>query len=262
MIYKAIGETNVGRVRDHNEDAFLVSEAGSYFLVSDGMGGLAAGEVASAITKEAVKDVFGAPNASLPLEEVISQAIQEANRRVREEQDKSDTNKEMGATCVILAFRDKEFSLGFVGDSRVYLFRKDSLKQLTRDHSYVEELYERGLINESEKANHPFRNSITRYIGNVDEINPEIMSGAVHEGDVFILCSDGLTNELEDSEIEEILKNENENLKMAVDTMIQRALEHGGKDNVSIVIVKAFPDEREPSFWDTFCSAIRKMFKN
>ncbi len=238
MRYSAFGETNIGKVRDHNEDAFFVSEAGGVFLVSDGMGGLSAGELASQITRETISGILqNEVSDNLSIEQLLRKSFVEANDKVRAFLKEHPKSKGMGCTCVTLVFKDNDFFIGYVGDSRIYLYRKGSLKQLTRDHSYVEELFLRGLITEEEKVDHPYKSSITRYVGAGEKVEVDISAGPVSNDDVFILCSDGLTGEVEDEKIAEILK-ENLPMKETVEKLIGKALENGGGDNVTVVAVK------------------------
>lgn len=152
----------------------------------------------------------------------------------------------MGCTCVLLAFRKKEYCIGYVGDSRIYRYRDNQLQQLTVDHSYVEELFQRGLISEEEKSTHPYKNSITRYVGHEDVIKVDVSSGPLKSGDRFILCSDGLHGEVTASQMAGVLRD-NMNPKDCVQKLIQLALEHGGKDNVSVVIASVENDLDEIS---------------
>lgn len=246
MRYSFYGETNVGKVRDHNEDAFLTSDEFSFGLVSDGMGGLAAGEVASQLTKEAVEACFKEANTEDSLSHVVNEAITKANASVRKVQSEKQETKGMGCTCVLLAFRKKDYCLGYVGDSRIYRYRDNKLQQLTVDHSYVEELFRRGLIREEEKATHPYKNSITRFIGHEDAVLADVSSGPLKPGDRFILCSDGLHGEVSDNEMAAVLRD-NMNPKDCVQKLIQLALDHGGKDNVSVVMASVESDLDEIS---------------
>ena len=244
MHYSFYGETNVGKVRERNEDAFLVSDTFAFGMISDGMGGLAAGEVASQLTKESVETVFKNADSEASLGHVVNEAICIANSNVRKAQIESPEVKGMGATCVLLAFRKNNYSLGYVGDSRIYLFRNGQLKQLTTDHSYVEELFKKGLIREEEKAVHPYKNSITRYVGQKDKIQVDVCSGLLESGDRFLICSDGLHGEVSNSQIATILCD-NTNPRECVQKLIETALEHGGKDNVSVIIACVESDLNE-----------------
>lgn len=246
MRYSFYGETNVGKVRDHNEDAFLTSDTCAFGIVSDGMGGLAAGEIASQITKESVNATFQNASPDVPLSHIVNNAITLANANVRKAQKEKPEASGMGCTCVLLAFRKREYCLGYVGDSRIYRYRDNKLKQLTVDHSYVEELYQRGLIKAEEKATHPYKNSITRYVGHENDVKVDISSGQLKPGDRFILCSDGLHGEVSDAQMEAILRD-NMNPKDCVQLLIQKALDNGGKDNVSVVLASVESDLDEIS---------------
>ncbi len=235
MRYSFYGDTNVGKVRDHNEDAFLTSDTFVFGMVSDGMGGLAAGEVASQTTKESVLTTFENAKPEDSLTHIVNEAITLANTNVRKVQREKPEANGMGCTCVLLAFRKNDYCIGYVGDSRIYRYRDNTLKQLTTDHSYVEELFRRGLIKEEEKANHPYKNSITRYVGHEDKIEVDLSTGALKPGDRFILCSDGLHGEVTDEQMAAILRD-NMNPQECIQKLIQAALDHGGKDNVSVVL--------------------------
>ncbi len=251
MRYSAFGKTHVGKVRDHNEDSFFVSENGGFFIVSDGMGGLSSGEVASQITRDTISEHLGKTHdPSTPVENILREAFNMANRNVRKMLEQHPSSKGMGCTCVVLAFRENDFYIAYVGDSRIYLYRNNVLKQITRDHSYVEELFLRGLITAEEKKDHPYKSSITRYVGLADTIEVDITSGPVSNNDVFILCSDGLTGEVEDASIAETLHSATDPAE-SVEKLIQKALDGGGGDNISIIAVKV--EKKKPGFF-------RKLF--
>ncbi len=247
MRYSAYGSTHVGKVRDHNEDSFFVSDEGGFFIVADGMGGLAAGEVASQIAKDTIVSALKkSSDSSTPYDRVLRDAIESANAEVRVALTENPSARGMGSTCVVLAFRDSDFYIAYVGDSRIYLFRNNHLKQITRDHSYVEELFLRGLITAEEKIDHPYKSSITRYVGHADKIEADITSGPLSNDDVFLLCSDGLTGEVPDDKIEEVLKT-TPGMQEGVDKLINLALENGGNDNVSVIAVKV--EKKKPGFF-------------
>ncbi|MGM0598499.1 MAG: Stp1/IreP family PP2C-type Ser/Thr phosphatase [Candidatus Rifleibacteriota bacterium] len=250
MQYSAYGTTNVGKVRDHNEDFYYVSKDSGFFIVSDGMGGLAAGEVASKITTETIAETLEKELVETKaVENLLRKAFEKANAAVQKELKKRNEKTGMGCTCVVLVFHENDFFIAYVGDSRIYLFRSGKLKQITRDHSYVEELYLRGLISEGEKKDHPYKNTITRYVGHSDKIKVDISSGPVSRNDLFILCSDGLTGEIEDSVIEKILSEPQDKLKSYADKLLDKALEHGGNDNITMVLIKV--NKKKPGFFKT-----------
>lgn len=251
MRYSVFGTTHVGKVRDHNEDAFFVSENGSFFLVSDGMGGLAAGELASKITRDTVSELLTQQlEATDSVEKTIRAAFEKANTEVRKAMSDMAAAKGMGCTCVVLVFKENDFFVGYVGDSRIYLFRNSQLKQLTRDHSYVEELFMRGLITAEEKKDHPYKSSITRYVGHAEKIEVDISSGPVANDDIFILCSDGLTGEVEDEQIQ-VICEQGLAMEESVGKLVNQALENGGRDNITVVSVKV--EKKKPGFF-------RKLF--
>ncbi|HNX75671.1 MAG TPA: Stp1/IreP family PP2C-type Ser/Thr phosphatase [Candidatus Rifleibacterium sp.] len=251
MRYSAFGKTHVGKVRDHNEDAFYVSENKGFFIVSDGMGGLASGEVASQITRDTITENLNREaNPAEPFEKTLRDAFNLANRNVRKMLEERPTSKGMGCTCVVMAFQENDFYIAYVGDSRIYLYRNNLLKQISRDHSYVEELFLRGLITAEEKKDHPYKSSITRYVGLADTIEVDITSGPVANNDIFILCSDGLTGEVSDESIAETL-HASETPEVAVEKLVQQALDNGGGDNISIIAVKV--EKKKPGFF-------RKLF--
>jgi len=235
--YKVFGRSDVGKVRSNNEDAFLTTDKEGFFLVADGMGGHKAGEVASSITRDVISSKLTEQSAGDNIEALIREAFLAANEKVRVTASANTDQQGMGCTCVLLMLRDQNFFVAHVGDSRIYLFRKGQLKQVTRDHSYVEELFIRGLINEEEKKGHPYRNQITRYIGCSSKLEVDITSGPVWNGDVFLLCSDGLTEEVKDDKLEEIF-SKNLDPDATANQLIEEALKNGGKDNVSVVIVQ------------------------
>jgi len=249
--YSVFGATHVGKVRDHNEDSFFVSENGNFFLVSDGMGGLAAGELASKITRDTISEFFSDQlEKTDSVEKTIRMAFEKANAKVRKAMPEVSAAKGMGCTCVALVFKENDFFIGYVGDSRIYLYRKSLLKQITRDHSYVEELFMRGLITAEEKKDHPYKSSITRYVGHADSIEVDISSGPVANDDVFVLCSDGLTGEVEDDQIQAVCA-ENLTMEASVGKLVNLALENGGRDNITVVSVKV--EKKKPGFF-------RKLF--
>ncbi len=237
MEYKVFGRSDVGKVRSNNEDTYFAADRDGVFLVADGMGGHKAGEVASGLTR----DVLGAKLAKLDnganIEASIRDAFLAANESVRNTASTNTDQQGMGCTCVLLMLREQNFFIAHVGDSRVYLFRKGQLKQVTRDHSYVEELFIRGLINEEEKKGHPYRNQITRYIGCSAKLEVDITSGPVWNDDVFLLCSDGLTEEVGDKRIQEIFE-QNTDPEASANRLIEEALANGGRDNVSVIVVQ------------------------
>lgn len=230
--------THPGMVRSHNEDACLADDENACFLVADGMGGAVAGEVASRIMKEAVRDLFAARNISSleELEKLVSCCFQAANDRVLARVRAEPSYSGMGCTAVLLAIFNNTFILGHVGDSRCYRLRDGSLKQLTYDHTLVQAQIDQGLINREQAKTHKMKNFILRAVGIDKELEVECSTGNLLPGDIFLLCSDGLTDMVGDADILEILNyNGDSSTKAAM--LVDQANHSGGKDNISAVLV-------------------------
>ena len=237
MEYIAYGKTDVGKKRQNNEDTFFTTDRDGLFLVADGMGGHKSGEVASAMTRDILSQKLASIKGSDSLEAKIREAFLEANEQVRQKAASGSEFTGMGCTCVLLMLREQEFHMAHVGDSRIYLMRKGNFKQMTRDHSYVEELFIRGLITEEEKKDHPYRNQITRYIGCSQKLEVDITSGPVWNGDTFLLCSDGLSEMVSVNRMKELFEQKSAPKEIG-DALIDEALANGGVDNVTAVIAQ------------------------
>ena len=231
---KVYALSDVGRVRSVNQDAYYVPAAGENFaVVADGMGGHRAGEVASEIAvKEFVRWLRCAPR---PDEDALRYAVSEANRviyyKAKAEPDKAG----MGTTVTGLWFDEKKVYLAHVGDSRAYLLRGNRMLQVSRDHSLVGELLERGEITAEEAKTHPQRHFITRALGTHSHVTADIDSFDTRTGDVWLLCSDGLSNYVEDNEMKIVLAGKGEWLeKIAI--LMDMALQRGGADNITVLI--------------------------
>jgi serine/threonine protein phosphatase PrpC len=228
--------THVGLVRDHNEDDYRALPTIGLWLVADGMGGHQAGEVASAIVGDRVSQEVLKGNS-------LQDAIRAAHRAVIDSARCGQGSPGMGSTVVALRLLGHNYEIAWVGDSRAYLWN-GTLKQLTRDHSFVQELVDGGAITAEEARNHPHRNVITRAIGhagldgsqNKDPLLVDLVSGDLHPKDQVLLCSDGLSGEVSDEEIGKILHQDAE-AQDKVDQLIRAALDHGGSDNVTVLLV-------------------------
>jgi serine/threonine protein phosphatase PrpC len=227
-----------GRVRGSNEDYYVANPDSRLFLVADGMGGHAAGEIASQIAASTVEEVISDSNSGLSVEELLRLAVQKANTRVYETQKLKSEYRGMGSTLTALKLHNGGYYLAQVGDSRAYLFREQALVQLTRDHSLVWPLYESGILSKDEISRHPQKNLITRSIGTHPQVEPDIQSGATLAGDIYLLCSDGLTDVLLDSEIEQILSSGGNDPSALIELLINAANAGGGPDNVTAVLVR------------------------
>ncbi len=232
---KAYGATHVGRVRAVNQDAYYLPEAGeSFAVVADGMGGHKAGEVASAMAvSEFTRWLRCAP---VPTEETVNYAVHEANRIIHRTAQRETDKSNMGTTLVSVWVDDEQVIECNVGDSRAYLLRDGTLTQISRDHSLVGELVEEGKITKQEAMHHPHKNYITRAVGTSSMVQPELRTLDRKSGDVWLLCSDGMSNYIEDGEIERILCEQADREK-CVRQLIDLALERGGADNITVVLV-------------------------
>jgi protein phosphatase len=233
------GKTDVGLKRKKNEDAFVVSPDRLFCLVADGMGGASAGELASDIFAKAALDVFSERADSVEEETVrlVQKAFTFANDRILDHVKKVPEHKGMGCTAELIVFTDSGFVIGHVGDSRVYRFRKGKLEQLTTDHSLVQEQVNQGLITPEEARKHSMRNIILRAVGIKKELPLDLMKGRALSGDLFLLCSDGLTDLVDDEIISEIFSKEG-SLPGKTDQLIELAKEAGGKDNITVALAE------------------------
>lgn len=227
--------TDVGRSRELNEDS--IHADGRIFIVADGMGGHKAGEIASNLAiKEFLKNMEGGSEGG-DLREKIVGSIQQANLAIYRKA-KSDRSMEgMGTTFTAAVLQGETACIGHVGDSRAYLFRRERLIQLTEDHSLVAELVRQGKLDPQEAFGHPQRNIITRALGTQKKVEVHYLEQRLEEGDLLLLCSDGLTTHLQDEDIAGIL-SENEDLEVACKRLVDEANKKGGSDNISIVLVK------------------------
>lgn len=235
--------TDVGLIRDHNEDSFLAQFP--VFLVADGMGGRAAGEVASGLTSIRFRQLASSDQVTV---DEVSRALVEANERVLDQSSQVDQLEGMGTTAVGLVHvldRSQELWLIFnVGDSRLYRWFEGSLEQVTTDHTEVQELVELGSITSAEAKVHPLRHVITRAIGTDDSVEPDIWLLPPVPGERFLLCSDGLTGEVSDVDIAEVLSGEADPTTAAT-RLVERAVAAGGHDNVTVVVVDVFADDQD-----------------
>ena len=226
-VYQA---TNVGKVRYNNEDSLAVIEPETY-VVADGMGGAQAGEVASRMLVETVKN-FLSKHLQPYDEKILSQAILLANDKILNTARRHEEYHGMGTTATILSLGGRQAHFAHVGDSRLYLLRKNFFKQMTEDHSYVETLVRRGELTAEEARVHPMKNVLMQAVGAVTNLQIDAANFQTESGDLFLLCSDGLTNMVEDEDIAKILKT----AANPADALIEAALNAGGKDNISVIV--------------------------
>ena len=230
-----------GMVRASNEDVCVADGKIDLYLVADGMGGHAAGEVASQITASAVEEIMSEPEPETEMEDLLRRAVEYANKRVYETQEQKPECRGMGSTLTVLTFREDYYYVAQVGDSRAYLCRDGTLRQLTRDHSVVWSLFENGILSKDDISRHPQKNLITRSIGTHPDVEVDLLMGAAVKGDVYLLCSDGLTDVLSDQDILQIIEDNNGNPEEIGSKLIEEANWGGGPDNVTAVVVYLAP---------------------
>jgi len=238
---ESIGKTDVGLIRKNNEDAFCVHLENGFYLVADGMGGAAAGEYASKIFVEAAIETFSSINTGIEEEiiEKIQRSFWAANSKILEHTKKNPQHKGMGCTAELLAFSDGRFILGHMGDSRTYQFRNSQFKQLTKDHSLIQDQIDQGLIEADQAISHSMRNVILRAVGVDENLELDIIRGNAFAGDLYLLCSDGLTDMVDDTSIAKVLSTQ-AGLTNKVEMLIDLAISAGGKDNITVVLAEAY----------------------
>jgi len=229
--------TDTGRKRRRNEDAYVV--APPLFAVADGMGGAQAGEVASRLAAAALSDtdagsLFGPAR--------VTSLIQEANRRVHERSSADPATSGMGTTMTVALVEGDTVVFGHVGDSRAYLLRDGGLDQITEDHSLVNELLKSGRLSPEEAETHPQRAVITRAVGTDPDVDVDAFAVPARTGDVFLICSDGLTDMVGDGEILELLQGHRDELPKAAKALVAAANRHGGEDNITVVAFEIADD--------------------
>jgi protein phosphatase len=244
------GETNVGMKRTHNEDSFDLLEDEKLYLVADGMGGHASGEVASKLAIETLREFFLStaqdPEATWPYKMDKSRGYEEnrlitgiklANLRIHESQQREPKLRGMGTTMAAILVIDEGVLVAHVGDSRVYRLRAGTLEQLTEDHSLLNDYIKMKRLSEEEIANFPHKNVIVRALGMKDTVKVDTRLDTPQVGDIYLLCSDGLSGPVTDAEIAEIASS-SPDLKVVAAKLIERANANGGPDNITVVCAK------------------------
>ena len=232
--------TDRGKVRPRNEDflAYFDTINGHVFVVCDGMGGHNAGDVASELAVESIGEYFNQDYYANPFD-ALEKAINYANEIVYRHSVGNDYLNGMGTTIVIALIRDDRIYYGHAGDSRLYLYKNGILDQMTTDHSHIQQLLDRGIITKKEAEKHPQKNEITRALGLSTKFEPEVSPKAIipQDDDILVLCSDGLTNIVDNEEIVSVLNN-TQNLNEKAQKLISKANKKGGPDNISVQIIK------------------------
>jgi protein phosphatase len=231
------GATDTGRKRRRNEDAYVV--APPLFCVADGMGGAQAGEVASRLAAAAVEEADPGDRSGA---ERVTALIQEANRRVYERASIDPEASGMGTTMTVALVEDGRVAIGHVGDSRAYLFRAGGLEQLTEDHSLVNELVKSGKLSREEADQHPQRSVITRALGTDPNVDVDAFTVESQPGDLYLLCSDGLSSMVDNDQILDAIDRSRSDLKAMTASLVAAANRGGGEDNVTVVAFEIAPD--------------------
>ena len=252
----AVGLSDAGAVRQFNEDRVVVDPAHGFVAVADGMGGHRAGDLAAHLAAEIVWTALRAHLAGASASQqsallAVNESINQANRAVREASQGHVTREGMGTTLAVALFHDDTVVLGHVGDSRIYRLRDDELQLLTRDDSLVREAVDQGLIGAADARDSHNRSLVTQALGVADDVDANLRSLDVRPGDVFLLCSDGLTDLVEHADIELIVNTLKPNLPLAARTLVDTANDNGGYDNVSVVLAcvrRPFPLRRRHLF--------------
>ena len=238
--------SDTGKKRRRNEDSYVV--APPLFAVADGMGGAQAGEVASKLAAAALKETH--PDGPSGPETVIA-LIQEANRRVYERAASDPATSGMGTTITVALVDGSEVTIGHVGDSRAYVVRGDELEQLTEDHSLVNELLKSGKLSREEAETHPQRSVITRAVGTDPDVDVDAFTVTAGEGDVFLLCSDGLTDMVADADILGVVEKHRDDLDRVTKALISAANRGGGEDNITVIAFSIAADGDDTVRMDT-----------
>jgi protein phosphatase len=254
MAIRAAGMTDVGCVRKHNEDSFLAAPELGLYVVADGLGGHAAGEVASRIVVERVAQFVGETtekDRTWPLEydttlsfdgNRLKVALLLSDQAIADDIRRNPERETMGSTVVACLLSGTKATLAHVGDSRAYILNKEEIRQVTRDHSWVAEQVANGILTPSEARVHPFRNVITQALGNGGDLEVEVQELELGKSDRLLLCSDGLSGMVGDAQIWDIV-NQSPDLQTAVEALISVARNNGGEDNITAVLVGWEPEE-------------------
>jgi protein phosphatase len=239
------GKTDPGLVRQYNQDSFYLDPEGRFYIVADGMGGHAGGEEASRIAVERVRDYLDTYWASeITSEQLLRDALMDANEGILEDQKINLERRDMGTTAVLIAFREDGAWRAHVGDSRLYRLRNQQLERVTEDHTWVARALKMGDIDPAQAKVHPWRHVLFQCLGRQDLNFIEVEALDAQPGDTFMMCSDGLTEEVPDNLIEKILTGQG-NCDDQAAQLIEEAKNAGGSDNITIVLVDFAEDNQD-----------------
>jgi protein phosphatase len=253
-----------GLVRDHNEDSLANDERLGVVVLADGMGGCQAGEVASEMAVKTIIEELKAPFKKMVLNKLdalhqnhrisglLERAIIKANKAIYEAAEQQTRYHGMGTTVVAAVFYTNTISIAHVGDSRLYRLRNDEFKQITSDHSVLQELIDCGFYTREQARHSPNRNLVTRALGVTETVNVDVQEQNVLLEDIYLLCSDGLNDMLEDSDMHTILKDNRADLEKMAQRLIDAANEKGGEDNISVILVRplSFSSKSPENWWE------------
>ncbi len=236
-------KTDIGKVREQNQDYFYISEETEepkIYILADGMGGYKGGEIASKLATESAKKYIqnnfeGIIKEKEEILKLVKNAVEYANMIVYEKSKEVPELDGMGTTLEVCVIYNNKAYLGHVGDSRIYRIRKDVIRKLTKDHSYVQKLVEDKKITREEAKTHPKKNMLMKALGCTPYVEPDIRARNFEKGDIFIMCSDGLTNMVEESRIYSLVT---QNINSAADNLVDEANMAGGIDNITVIIIK------------------------
>ncbi len=239
---KVFAKSDIGRAREMNQDSYYASQPSDtvgLYIVADGMGGYNGGEIASELavtaTKNYIENNFAeTEHTKEKLQELVKNAIEYANMLVYEKSKEIPELEGMGTTIEVALVHNNKVYIGHIGDSRIYRIRKNFIRKLTTDHSYVEKLVKDGTISKEQAAHHPKKNMLTKALGCTSFVEPDIMVKGFLKDDILVLTSDGLTNMVKDEELYGIIID---NIEVATDKLINKANENGGLDNITVIIV-------------------------
>ena len=240
---KAYAKSDKGKVREINQDYYYISESldqVQLYILADGMGGYSGGEIASSLAVQTAKNYIENNFKEIEKDkdsiiQLLGSSMEYANMIVYEKSKENPELQGMGTTLEICLIYNNKAYIGHIGDSRIYRIRKDFIRKLTQDHSYVQKLVKEGKITKEEAENHPKKNMLMKALGCELRIEPDVTVKGFQEGDIILICSDGLTNMIPEQEIYNIIK---ENYEDAAENLIKRANELGGNDNITIILIK------------------------
>ena len=241
---KIYAETDIGMIRKMNQDAYYISEENENYklcILADGMGGYTGGEIASRLAcisaAEFIKRNFDASKQQTKedIMEIIKKALEHSNNVVYEKSKEAEELEQMGTTLEVCLIYNNRAYIGHIGDSRIYRIRQNIMRKLTVDHSYVQKLVKDGTITKEEAINHPKKNMLMKALGCEPQIEPDVMVKGFNEGDILLICSDGLTNMISEQEIYNIIEQDIQN---GAQNLIRKAKELGGYDNITVIIIE------------------------